>query len=347
MSKRVVFLAATTALVLSACGAPAFDEDAVGTLSEAAGAEATDGALALDEVRSNERADIDALRANMPEIQVVKAVEDVDGDGIPGATDYVDVDNDGEFEQARVDSDLDGDVDEVRFSTGADSDPVVLKDVSSDLLETVPAERWTVHTDVVVPGAVLTGPEGETQLDDTVNAVEIDIDTDDDGVADTTIVDTDGDGRIERVETDEDNDGFPEFLCINHNFDEACEETFQDTDGDGEYDINFFDSDGDGVLEEIDLTRFTPEYEVLGCYQRGVPKDGTSTPDGIVSDEADYCELDWNADGVADMEVNLVTIWPEDAMDIDGDGEPDPIVLFETPPEELVNPFNPPDFRED
>lgn len=339
MRKSTFFLALTTTLVLTACGAPAFDEDAVGTLSEVTSPETSDSRSTVDEQRSNDRADIDALRANTPEIQVAKAVEDVDGDGIPGATDYVDVDGDGEFEQARVDSDLDGTVDEVRFSLGIDTEPVVLADVSADLLENVPADRWNVRVDVVVPGEVLTGPEGDVTLDDTVNAVEVEVDTDGDGVPDTTIVDVDGDGRIESVETDEDGDGFPEFLCINHNFDEHCEETFQDTDGDGEYDLNFFDSDGDGVLEEIDLSPFVPEYTVLGCYQRGAPKDDSSTPEGEVSDEADYCELDWNNDGVVDMEVNLVTVWPEDAVDIDGDGEPDPVVLFETPPEELVNPF--------
>lgn len=340
MRKSTFFLALTTTLVLTACGGPTFDEDAVGTLSEVTSPETSDSRSTVDEQRSNDRADIDALRANMPEIQVAKAVEDVDGDGIPGVTDYVDVDGDGEFEQARVDSDLDGTVDEVRFSLGVDTEPVVLADVSADLLENVPADRWNVRVDVVVPGEVISTPEGEDiMLDDTVNAVEVEVDTDGDGVPDTTIVDVDGDGRIESVETDEDGDGFPEFLCINHNFDEHCEETFQDTDGDGEYDLNFFDSDGDGVLEEIDLSPFVPEYTVLGCYQRGVPEDNSSTPEGEVSDDADYCELDWNGDGVADMEVNLVTVWPEDAVDIDGDGEPDPVVLFETPPEELVNPF--------
>ena len=304
MRLSVLLPASAAALLLSACGAPVIDE---GTVVEETFAPVT----------TVDRRPIENPRFDFSTIEVEESTRpspedlDPDLDGIPGTTTAIDLNDDGITDELHIDLDLDGEIDQVRLPH-VDDIEVVLEGINPDDWSAPSPDAWSVTR---VP-AEQEGPD----------TIRVGLDADGDGVDELVAVDVDGDGRVERVEHDNDADGFPEFLCINHDFDAGCEETWEDTDGDGEHDENWFDSDLDGELELMDLSVWEPIWEIVRC------------PDVDGDDLEDFCELDWDGDGIPDSTVNLVVFWPEIPMDFDGDGIDDPTILFETPPEELEPP---------
>ena len=189
------------------------------------------------------------------------------------------------------------------------------------------------------------------------------IDTDNDGVPDTTDVDddndgipdveedfqainggdTDGDGIPDRVDLDSDNDGIPDVI----------EGGSPDTDGDGMVDPSGDgnnDDDGDGLIDTAD-----PED-----LANGVPGTPAPTPDTDGDGADDYIDLDSDNDSVPDtieggqgcddMDGNAVCDGPDTDMDglvdsidpVDGHGGD---VILPLPDKDAGNdPDNKPDY---
>lgn len=304
--KRLLFIAA--APLVAACGAPTIVEPDTVPQPTIPAVDITVPTPDVPDV------DVLALVVDRPSRPTAEDL-DPDGDEIAGSTTPVDLNDDGTPDEFHIDTNLDGTIDEIRLPDGPDGATVTLGGVDPVDWTAQSPDAWTVNRDV--------------ESDNGIDAVHVGLDTNGDGTPDMTAVDTDGDGRIEQIEHDRDRDGTVDFICINHDFDASdCEETWEDTDGDGEMDRNMFDSDLDGVLEEVDLSVWEPIWKIVEC------------PDLDGDDIEDICHLDWDGDGVADSSVDLVVFWPEEPVDFDNDGIPDPNVLFATPPEELVNPLD-------
>ena len=122
----------------------------------------------------------------------------------------------------------------------------------------------------------------------------LDLDSDDDGIADEqeTMSDADGDGLQNYEDPDSDNDGLPDGveaqLDGNGNF--------IDTNGDGTPDYEDLDSDGDQIVDAIE----------------GIPLTGGLPPDTDLDGLFDYQDLDSDADALSDKR--------EGVADWDGDG---------------------------
>ncbi|MEM7209908.1 MAG: OmpA family protein [Pseudomonadota bacterium] len=282
--------------------------------------------------------------------------QDADGDGVDDATEAgpdpqnpVDSDNDGTPDFIDLDSDNDGIADVIEGNNDTDGDGIPdYLDPDSDNDGIPDAVEDTNLTgvdsdgdgiddgyDVDVTGGVDLNGDG---IDDSVAPPDtdgdgipdhLDIDSDNDGIPDTTeaqldpTADTDGDGINDAYDVD--NTG-----GVDSNGDGIDDAVLPpDFDGDGVPDLLDLDSDNDGVLDvteaggtDIDGNGVIDDLDDQGTIPNPPDTDGDGAPDYIDVDSnndgtpdiisSDFPALDTDNDGVID-----------DATDTDGDGIPD------------------------
>jgi hypothetical protein len=203
----------------------------------------------------------------------VSTPRDADGDGMP---DYVDLDSDGDgtfdiveggFE--RFDGDGDGSID-----AGADSDGDGIPDTAD-------------------PAPLVPGAYADRDGDGIADALDLDLDND--GIADSVegASDADGDGLPNLADRDSDNDGITDVV----------EAGGVDVDGNGLAD-NMADSNGNGLADI---------YESAG--------GGTAlpVPDTDADGMADYIDIDSDGDSISD-------VYEAGGVDVNNDGRIDSIV---------------------
>ncbi|MCW8880303.1 MAG: outer membrane beta-barrel protein, partial [Kangiellaceae bacterium] len=235
---------------------------------------------------------------------------DSDGDMIPDYRD-LDSDEDGTFDittsgAATLDIDGDGQIDDA--SVDSDGDGII------DLMDGEPMQF---------------GSAPDRDLDGIPSAV--DLDDDGDGISDVIegSLDTDGDGLIDSLDSDSDNDGLsdlfeadrPSALGIDNDkdgIDDAYDVDFTggvDADGDGIDDsLTLTDSDGDGIADFLDSDSdndsISDREEQLLVSLSNMDSDGDGLDDSVDVDQTSG--TDTNGDGQDDSTISQ--------EDMDGDG---------------------------
>lgn len=164
---------------------------------------------------------------------------DSNGDGIP---DVFDFDSDGIPNHLDLDSDNDG-VPDITEAGGTDTDTDGRVDDPTDN----DGDGWADTFDSDDGGTALT--DGDQDGDGLEN--RLDLDADDDGIADIVEAggeDTDGDGQVDD-NTDTDNDGFANTF---DNDDGGTPLPVEDEDGDGIENYLDLDSDSDGITDNVE-----------------------------------------------------------------------------------------------
>lgn len=255
-------------------------------------------------------ADFDALVDSAAEM--TNSPRDTDADGLPDYRD-LDSDNDGNFDietsgAATLDIDGDGQIDDASVDT--DGDGII------DAMDDEPNQF---------------GAARDRDQDGVPSSV--DADDDGDGIADIIegTADSDGDGLINSLDSDSDNDGLSDSFETNQpvlsaidvdrdGISDAIDVDFTggvDNDGDG-IDDNFapVDTDGDGTPDYLDSDsdndRISDTEEQLTVALSGVDSDGDGLDDAV--DVHSTLGSDSNNDGQDDATISRT--------DIDGDGIP-------------------------
>ena len=217
----------------------------------------------------------------------VEGTVDFDGDGTPN---YLDLDSDGDGLLDAVeghDADADGVADVTPTGTDTNGDGL---DDAYDATCALPADcAGTIGVPAPLPDADMDG-----------NDDYLDVDSDGDGIPDSTegSVDQDGDGTPNYLDTDKDGDGI---LDNNEEFD-------RDSNGVVDAVSSGTDTDGDGLDDAYDANcaLVTDCGGVIGLAAAGDDFDSDSVPD--------FMDIDSDGDGVVD---NV-----EGVTDLDGDGMP-------------------------
>ncbi len=260
---------------------------------------------------------------------------DSDNDGIPDSVEAgvtpdtpLDTDNDGTLDFLDIDSDDDGiaDVVEAPLGTVADTDG----DGTPDYLDTDSDNDNILDSAEDTVSPTLLGTDADNDgIDD---AIDVDVtggaDSDNNGIDDAlSPVDTDADGKSDHVDIDSDNDGIADIY-----------ETTVDTDTDNTPDYLDLDSDGDGIPDAIEDTTTPPLLgtdadadgidDAIDVTQTGgTDANGNGIDDAIEPTDLDtdaapnHLELDSDGDGIPDaVEAGLN---PETPADTDNDGVAD------------------------
>ena len=270
-----------------------------------------------------------ATAGNDPGAGATLTDPDTDGDGIADRND-LDADNDGiadVVEAGGTDADGDGIADAT-----ADANGDGLADVYAGANALVPT-----GTDADGDGAPDTYPTGDSDGDGVLD--QLDLDADNDGIADVTeaggtdangdgradgFLDADGDGLSDVVDGDVGNDGTAESTA------NALIVTGPDADGDGAPDsYPAGDTDGDGLLDLVDLD--ADNDGIADAVEAGrTDVNGDGRADGFV---------DADGDGLSDVvdgdPGNALVVGDDSAganpaspvADTDGDGVPDHLDL--------------------
>ena len=276
------------------------DNDGIPDVTEAGGAD-VDSDGVVDNFTDTDGDGLDDVVATMP-----LPADDTDGDSIP---DYLDLDSDNDgipdvTEAGGADVDSDGVVDNFTDTDGDGLDDATgvsalpIDDTDSD------GEPDYLDIDSDNDGITDTTEAGGSDLDGD-GAIDDFTDADGDGLDDAVVTlplpidDSDADGIPDYQELDSDADGIPDMIEAGVTPNQPA-----DTDGDGVNDYQELDSDNDGIPDSIEagLNPTNP-----------ADTDGDGTPD--------YMELDSDNDGLPDNTEAGVD--PTNPVDTDGDGVPD------------------------
>ncbi|WP_196137753.1 Ig-like domain-containing protein [Aliikangiella sp. G2MR2-5] len=282
-----------------------------------------DGINDVDEARLTD-ANFDAMVDSS--LEVTDTPADSDGDLLP---DYLDLDSndDGIFDiessaASALDIDGDGQIDDA--SNDSDGDGIV------DEMDDEPFQFGTR------PDRDLDGVPGRIDLDD-----------DGDGIADIVegVEDSDGDGLIDALDSDSDNDGLSDSFeadrpdALGVDVDKDGIDDAYDVDYTGGVDINadgiddsltIADTDGDGVADYLDTDSdndsISDSDEQLTVILTGNDSDGDGLDDAVDVDFTGGQDL--NGDGQDDATISLVDLDGDGKLafrdtDTDGDGIPD------------------------
>ena len=247
------------------------DNDGIADIVEGGGVDNNNDGV-VDNINPNGTLSDDANNDGISDDNALPNPPDFDNDGHPDFQD-VDSDNDGIMdivEDGGVDTNNDGLVDSVNPDGSLSDDP--------------DGDGWTNTTPL----------DGQEDTDNDGHPDRVDLDSDNDGIADITEdggVDTDGDGMIDNF-NDADNDGAD---------DDDMTDGLTDTDEDGIPDHEDLDSDNDGIADIV---------EGGGIDSNGDGIVDSVNSDGTLSDDA-------NNDGLSD-DNSLPT-----PPDFDNDGHPD------------------------
>ena len=309
------------------------DDDNDGIPDIVEGVEDTDGDGILDKF------DLDSDNDGIADI-VESGGTDADGDGL--VDNFTDTDGDGLHDPYDPDNggysinppDTDGDGLQITKDLDSDNDGI------ADIVE---AGGTDTDGDGKVDDGTDTDGDGLADTHDTDNggtqiptpdsdgdgyADYLDLDSDNDGIADIVEAggtDTDGDGKVDDG-TDTDGDG----LADTHDTDNGGTQIpTPDSDGDGYADYLDLDSDNDGIADIVEAGGTDTDGD--GKVDDGTDTDGDGladthdtdnggtqipTPDSDGDGYADYLDLDSDNDGIAD-------IVEAGGVDTDGDGKVD------------------------
>ena len=150
-----------------------------------------------------------------------------------------------------------------------------------------------------------------------------DRDDDNDGIPDAleSTSDSDADGIADYLDLDSDDDGIPDAVEAGDDGDNPV-----DTDGDGFADFVDEDSDADGLSDRVEGAVDTDgdelaDYRDLDSDNDGIPDAVEGAVDTDDDESPDYLDLDSDGDGIPDMlEAGDE---PENPVDTDGDSTPD------------------------
>ena len=290
----------------------------------------------------------DSVEAGVSSGPLVNSPQDTDADGTP---DYLDIDSDDDGIADLVEApagtvaDTDGDGIPDYQDTDSYNDNILdsAEDTMSPTLLGTDADNDGVDDAIDVDVTGGTDADGNG-VDDALEPVDtdadgkpdhLDIDADNDGIADIyeTILDTDSDLMPDYLDLDSDGDGIPD--AIEDTTTPALLGTDADTDGiDDAIDVTQTggtDADGNGIddaFEPTDLDADTaPNHLELDSDGDGIPDsveagvNPTAPTDTDNDGTPDYLDTDSDADGIPDaIEAGPTAATP---VDTDGDGSPD------------------------
>lgn len=161
------------------------------------------------------------------------------------------------------------------------------------------------------------------------NFVELNFDSDGDGIADSYAeeLDLDGDGIVDALNVDTDGDGFFDSIYMDTDGDGEIDTFGIDTDGDGVFDMFYRDTNGDGAIDtyetnydsdgdgEMDIYKVDHDYDQDGNIDSSIVR-ADNDHDGIF----DEVTKAYDSDG--DGQIDTITTY----YDTDGDGKEDAVV---------------------
>ena len=310
--------------------------------------DALEGVVDTDGDGTSDYLDLDSDADSIPDMLEAGSdpanPNDSDGDGVLDFREQ-DSDNDGIADSVEAGNDpsnpVDTDADGVADFRDLDSDNDGIDDASEGSGDA--DGNGTPDFQEVAPTA---GPQ-DTDGDGVIDSLEGTGDTDGDGIPNNLDLDSDNDGIADALEVgndldnpiDTDGDGFPDFLDRDADNDGLLDslEGVVDSDGDGVSDFLDLDSDNDGLPDVWESTGPAADLDVDGMLDDNSDLDGDGVADNVsvnnvldtdIDGTPDHLDLDSDGDGLVDLveaggaDVNddgLVDQW----VDSDGDGIPD------------------------